>query len=86
MSWVTALAYYVLFWWLTLFAVLSVGLRTQDEEGEITAGTPASAPSRPRLLRTLGLNTLVSGVVFGLWYYVTQILGYGISSLPKFFG
>lgn len=85
MGLLTAFAYYVLFWWVCLFAVLSVGLRTQDEEGEIVPGTDASAPAKLRIGRSLLLNTIVSAIIFGIWYYVTEVLGYGLSSLPSFF-
>ena len=81
----TLFAYYILFWWLTLFAVLSIGLRTQDEEGEIVEGTHASAPAKPRIWFNLLLNTIVSAVLFGLWYYLTEILGYGIDSFPSIY-
>ncbi|MGB7287398.1 MAG: DUF1467 family protein [Salaquimonas sp.] len=81
----TAIAYYVLFWWVCLFAVLSIGLRTQDEEGEIVPGTEPSAPAKLRLGRSLLLNTMISGVLFAIWYYVTQVLGFGISSLPSIY-
>lgn len=81
----TLIAYYVLFWWVTLFAVLSIGLRTQDEEGKVVLGTDPSAPGRPRLLRIFILNTLVSGVLFGGWYYLTEVLGFGIADIPSIY-
>jgi predicted secreted protein len=52
---------YLMIWWMTLFAVLPLGVRTQ---GEVVAGTPESAPVRPRLLRTVLINTVVAGVAF----------------------
>lgn len=85
MGWLTIIAYYVLFWWVTLFAVLSIGLRTQDDEGEIVVGTEASAPAKLRIWRTLLLNTVISGCVFALWYLITEKLGYGIDSMPSIF-
>ncbi len=85
MGWLTAIAYYVLFWWVCLFAVLSIGLRTQDEEGEIVRGTEPSAPAKLRIGRSLLLNTAVSAVVFGCWYYVTQVLGVGLDDLPSIY-
>jgi predicted secreted protein len=85
MGWVQLLAYYVLFWWVCLFAVLSVGLRTQDEEGQVVEGTEPSAPAKLRIGRSLLLNTVVSGIVFGLWYYATQVLGYGLKDLPSIY-
>ena len=84
MSPFTLFAYYMLFWWGTLFAVLSVGLRTQSEEGEIVTGTEPSAPAKLRLWRNLLLNTILSGVLFGAWYYVTQVLGFGVKEALEF--
>ncbi|MGD9784197.1 MAG: DUF1467 family protein [Hyphomicrobiaceae bacterium] len=67
------LAIYFIMWWLTLFAVLPFGLRTQGEDGEVVPGTPESAPVRPRLLRVFAINTVVSALLFALfWLGVTQ--------------
>lgn len=85
MGWVQLLAYYVLFWWVCLFAVLSIGLRTQDENGEVVPGTEPSAPAKLRLARSLLINTFISLVVFGVWYYATQIMGIGIDDMPSIY-
>ena len=66
MSLAFGFAIYFIIWWMTLFAVLPFGVRTQDEEGEVVPGTPGSAPVRPQLLRVFITTTLVSGLVFGL--------------------
>ncbi len=58
------IALYIMVWWMTLFAVLPFGVRTQGEAGEVVDGTPASAPVAPRLLRTVIINTLVASVAF----------------------
>lgn len=81
----TLSAYYFIFWWLTLFATLSIGLRTQIDEGEVTLGTEASAPAKPRLLKTILLNTVISLIVFGCWYYITQVMGIGIAEVREYF-
>ena len=85
MGWLTIFAYYFLFWWVTLFAVLSIGLKTQDDEGEVTTGTHSSAPAKPHIWRTLLLNTVISALVFLAWYYVTEVLGFGIGDLPSIY-
>lgn len=85
MGWVQLLAYYVLFWWVCLFAVLSIGLRTQDEEGDVVEGTEPSAPAKLRIGRSLLLNTAISAVVFFIWYYATQVLGFGLDDLPSIY-
>ena len=65
-----AVAIYFIVWWTVLFAVLPIGLRTQEEEGNVVPGTPESAPARPRFLFIIGLTTLISAVVFALIYAV----------------
>ncbi|MGD9670075.1 MAG: DUF1467 family protein [Hyphomicrobiaceae bacterium] len=73
MSLTFGIAIYFIIWWLTLFAVLPFGLRTQDEAGEVVPGTPESAPARPRLLRIFAINTVVASFVFAVfWLGVTQ--------------
>ena len=72
---VMALAIYIFIWWITLFAVLPFGVRTQDEEGSVVPGTPGSAPVRPRILRAFLINTLVASVVFAIVY---TIIAYGL--------
>jgi predicted secreted protein len=70
MSITLSVATYFIVWWTVLFAVLPIGLRTQEEEGHVVPGTPESAPGRPRFLFIIGLTTLISAVVFALIYAV----------------
>jgi predicted secreted protein len=65
-----AVAIYFIVWWTVLFAVLPIGLRTQEEEGHVVPGTPESAPVRPRFLLIIVLTSLISAAVFGLIYAV----------------
>lgn len=59
-----ALALFFMIWFITLFAVLPFGVRTQAEAGEVVPGTPASAPSVNRLRKVFMINTVVAAVVF----------------------
>jgi predicted secreted protein len=73
MSLTLGLALYFLIWWVVLFAVLPLGVRTQGEEGNIVPGTPESAPAKPRLVRVAIITSIVAGIVFaGLWVVVTR--------------
>jgi predicted secreted protein len=65
-SWTTAVAIYFILWWITLFAVLPWGVRSQAESGEVVPGSDPGAPAIPNLLMKLVWTTLVSAVVFGL--------------------
>ncbi|MBX3554318.1 MAG: DUF1467 family protein [Pseudolabrys sp.] len=66
MSTTTAIAIYFLIWWVTLFAVLPFGVRSQEEQGEFAAGTDPGAPVAARLLWKLLWTTLVASVIFGI--------------------
>lgn len=66
MSIALGIALYFMIWWLTLFAVLPFGVRTQAEAGEVVPGTPESAPAAPRILRIALINTVLASVVFGI--------------------
>ena len=65
----SALAVYLLFWWLTLFAALPFGVRTSREAGQEPApGEADSAPANPMLARKLAWTTVISAVLFALFY------------------
>ncbi len=65
-----SLALYFIIWWTVLFAVLPIGVRTQDEARDIVPGTPESAPAAPRLARIFLLNTAVATAVFAVVWVV----------------
>jgi predicted secreted protein len=58
------IAIYIVIWWTVLFAVLPIGVRTQGEDGVVVPGTPASAPTAPRLLRVVLLTTAIATLLF----------------------
>ncbi|MCC7253869.1 DUF1467 family protein [Hyphomicrobium sp.] len=64
MSLSLGIALYLMIWFMTLFAVLPFGVKTQGEVGDVVEGTPASAPAAPRLMRVALVNTLVASVAF----------------------
>ncbi|NBB50114.1 DUF1467 family protein [Rhizobium sp. CRIBSB] len=82
MAILSGLAVYFVIWWLTLFAVLPIGLRTQDEDQNVVPGTVASAPTRFRAARIFLLTTLVSALIYGAWYVAGSYFGIGFKDLP----
>lgn len=78
-------AIYFIIWWLTLFAVLPLGVRTQAEENEVVPGTVESAPARFRAKRVILLTTAIAAVIQLAWYILSVRLGYGIDSIPRFY-
>ncbi|MGE3065419.1 MAG: DUF1467 family protein [Hyphomicrobiaceae bacterium] len=81
MSWSFAFAIYFVLWWTVLFAVLPLGVRTQDEAGDVVPGTPGSAPVHPRLVRVALITTVVSTVIFGVVWGAIDIGWLDISSI-----
>ncbi len=64
MSITGAIVLFAVIWFVTLLVVLPIGLRTQDEAGEVVPGTPASAPADARIGRKLFWTTVVT---IALW-------------------
>ncbi len=81
-SFVSALAIYFIIWWIVLFAILPIGVVTQEEAGEVTPGTESSAPGRPQLLKKALLTTLVAGVLFAGIYWLRVHSGLTLDDLP----
>jgi predicted secreted protein len=64
MAWTTAVAIYFLIWWITLFAVLPFGVRSQHEDGAFDEGTDPGAPVKARIWIKLLWTTIVASVIF----------------------
>lgn len=62
-------AIYLLFWMMSLFFVLPFGVRTAEEEGaESLPGHAESAPYRFSFGRVALRATMLSAVLFGIFY------------------
>ena len=83
MAVLTFFAVFFVVWWTVLFAMLPLGVRTQEEDGNVTMGTTASAPSRPHMLRTVLRTTIVSLVLMGLYYGLTAGMGWSFDDIPR---
>ncbi|MDB5672605.1 MAG: hypothetical protein JWO25_3564 [Alphaproteobacteria bacterium] len=69
MKFQSVLAIYILFWTMALFVVLPFGVRTPEEEGvDCPPGHAPSAPHRFSFSKAAWRATIVSAIVFGLFY------------------
>ncbi|MBV8767669.1 MAG: DUF1467 family protein [Hyphomicrobiales bacterium] len=71
MPWSTILAWlaiYIVVWWITIFAILPIGVRSQDEAGEVVPGSDPGAPALPRLALKALITTAVSAVILAIIY------------------
>jgi predicted secreted protein len=69
MSWTSIIAIYALFWVLSAFVILPIGVKTHDELGLAkTLGQADSAPANFRPGLILLRTTLLSAALFALFY------------------
>ena len=64
---------YAVLWFLVLFVLLPFGQQSQADAGEVTPGTPASAPHEPKLKKKAIMTTIIAAVIWAIIAYV--ILG-----------
>jgi predicted secreted protein len=78
MNTTTMIAIYFLIWWVTLFAVLPFGARSQSDVGEMELGTDPGAPAVHRVWRKFLITTVVASIIFGILYfcYVNDLIPY----------
>ena len=76
MNWFSQFAIFLLIWFVVLFAVLPFGVRPQINP---EPGHDPGAPVQPMLWRKAAWTTVISLIIWGVYYVVTQV--YGISLL-----
>ncbi len=82
MNYFSLFAIYFVVWWITLFACLPIGLKTQAEANEVVPGSVESAPHRFQAKKVLLLTTLVSALICGVWWIAVAKFGMTLDSLP----
>ncbi len=81
MSLISAAAIYFIIWWLVLFAVLPIGVRSQSEDGDVVLGTDHGAPVQPMLVRKAVITTVIAAVIFAAVYLVFAVYGLSLEDL-----
>ena len=62
---------YLIFWWITFFAVLPIGVRSHAEEGiPVPGGGDPGSPVNPNLKRKVITTTWVSAIAFVILWLV----------------
>ncbi|MFC5443433.1 DUF1467 family protein [Rhizobium halophytocola] len=83
MAFLEHFAIFFIIWWIVLFIVLPIGLRTQAEENDVAPGTVESAPARYRPFRTLAATTLISLALYCGWLLASSYFGFSFDDLPQ---
>lgn len=77
----TGIAIYFIIWWVTLFAILPIGVRSQHEDGAFEPGTDPGAPREPAILKKAIVTTIVSAVIFAVFAWLRSI-GVTLDDIP----
>lgn len=77
----SALVLFAVIWFLTLFIVLPLRLKTQADVGKVARGTPASAPVDPQLKKRAQIVTAITVV---LWSIVMVVILSGVITVEGF--
>ena len=83
MNLLSLFAIYFIVWWVTLFAVLPLGVTTHDVSEGAVGGTRGSAPQNPRMGFKVLLTTVVATVITGIFYLLTSVLGFTVDDIPR---
>ena len=80
-----AAAIYFIIWWIVLFAMLPIGVRTSEEAGDkASPGTAESAPHMPNLLPKMVATTVVSSIIFAALYAIIVHRVITLDDIPFF--
>ena len=83
MNWLSFLAIYFVVWWVTLFAMLPIGVCAHDSSDPTVVATRGSAPDHPRMGLKVVLTTVVAAVLVALFYFLTGTLGLSVDDIPR---
>jgi len=76
----TAVAIYLVIWWVTLFAVLPLGARSHAEAGlDLKDGGDPGAPVTPNLKRKFITTSWVAAII---WLVVIGVIVSGVVKIP----
>ncbi len=69
-----AIVLFAVIWFVSLLVALPIGIRTQEEAGEVAPGTPSSAPENPMIGRKMIWVTVVT---LALWLPLCAFIMWG---------
>jgi predicted secreted protein len=78
MSLTGGIVLFAVIWFLVFFIMLQIGVRSQDDAGDVMPGTPASAPADAQIGRKAKITTMIT---FVIWAIVAAVILSGVISI-----
>ncbi|ABI65665.1 MULTISPECIES: DUF1467 family protein [Maricaulis] len=69
---VNGLVVFLIVWWLFFFTMLPIGVRSQEEAGDVVAGSEPGAPQAPNLKRKMWWTTIATSIVWIAYFLITE--------------
>jgi predicted secreted protein len=64
MNFISAIVLYLVIWFMCVFIILPLRIKSQTEDGEVVPGTPASAPTDPMLKKKAIWVTVLATLLY----------------------
>ncbi|OLF73045.1 hypothetical protein AWH62_08830 [Maricaulis sp. W15] len=69
---INGLVVFLIVWWLFFFMMLPIGVRSQEEAGDVVSGSEPGAPQAPNLARKMWWTTIVTSIAWILYFAITE--------------
>ncbi|MEO1612041.1 MAG: DUF1467 family protein [Pseudomonadota bacterium] len=70
MSVTSAIVLFAVCWFMILFIVLPLYIRSQEEAGHVEPGTPAGAPDQPMIKKKLIWTTIAAAIAWAILFTI----------------
>ncbi|MEM7524888.1 MAG: DUF1467 family protein [Pseudomonadota bacterium] len=77
---------FAVIWFMTLFMVLPLFVRSQEEAGEVEPGTSAGAPDQPMMKKKLIWTTIATVILWAIAFPVIESEVITLSQIKTLFG
>ena len=84
MSITSAIVLYCVIWAILFYMINPLWQTSQSEDGEVSPGTPASAPVDPKLRKKVILTTVIATVLFVIAFSIIEFGGLTLEDVRLF--
>ena len=78
---VNSIVVFLIGWWLFFFMTLPIGVRSQEEDDEVVAGSEPGAPTDPQLKKKAWWSTVITSALWLVWVVLAET---GALALPDY--
>lgn len=69
---VNGVVVFLIVWWLFFFTMLPIGVRSQEEAGDVVDGSEPGAPHAPNMARKMWWTTIATSIAWIFYFIITE--------------